>query len=93
MDLAAEGINIHQDLNLQISFFRISYDEESNQEFYLDLLNLNSKYTPFFLIILGNEPTINSLKDINVIKILSKSDLRRLLEIAEETNFNFTDEK
>mgnify|MGYP007031696102 CR=1 FL=1 len=42
LELAGDAIEFDEDLHLQISFFRISYDEESNQEFYLDLFNTDS---------------------------------------------------
>jgi len=36
---------------------------------------------------------VNTLRDLNMIKIISKSDLKRLLEVAKAVDFGFRDER
>jgi len=74
--------NCRLDYHIRISLFRISYDAESNQEFYLDLLNLDYA-----------NPTANNLRDINLVEVSDADDLRKLLSVAYETDFNFRDNK
>ena len=42
--LVSNIIDSNDDLTVHISFLRLSYDDESNQEFYLDLFNLDSTH-------------------------------------------------
>ena len=74
--------NCHLDFVVQLSLFRLSYDAESNQEFYLDLLNLDY-----------SNPTANTLRDLNLVKISNADQLRRLLNVAYETDYSFKDNK
>ncbi len=74
--------NCRLDYHVRLSLFRISYDAESNQEFYLDLLNLDYA-----------NPTANNLRDINLVEVSNADELRKLLSIAYETDFNFRDNK
>ena len=74
--------SIHLDYTIQISLFRISYDADSNQEFYLDLLNNDI-----------SNPVANTLRDLNLVVVSNADELRRVLSIAYETDYNFTDSR